>query len=182
MADLTEVTLKAGFSWANTKGETLKVTKDVTYTYAADGTATRKVEEIKKIGWNDFGVTADTTYQDGMTALSYDGTTLNNTEFEGDITFSAQSELRYGGAGEWLGLQLSVDNSGMVDRSTVELNAVLCAVLRVIEYLCRIKERFRRNATLVKTNSAESSALDKKRFKTAVSGSFSGIVARRAAA
>ena len=112
MADLTEVTLKAGFSWANTNGETLKVTKDVTYTYAADGTATRKVEEIKKIGWKDFGVTAETTYQDGMTALSYDGTTLNNTEFEGDITFSACSELRYGGSGEWLGLQLSVDNSG----------------------------------------------------------------------
>ena len=112
MSELNEVTLKAGFNWRNQSGETLKVTKDVTYKYAADGTATRKVEEIKKIGWKDFGVTAETTYKDTMTALSYDGTTLDNTEFEGDITFSACSELRYGGAGEWLGLQLSVDNSG----------------------------------------------------------------------
>ena len=112
MADLKEVTLKAGFSWANTNGETLKVTKDVTYTYAADGTATRKAEEIKKIGWQNFGVTAETSYKGELTELSYDGTSLNNTEFEGDVTFSACSELRYGGLNGDQGLQLSVDNSG----------------------------------------------------------------------
>ena len=45
--------------------------------------------EIKKITWKDFGVTAEPTYKDTLTALSYDGTSLDNTEFEGGITFSA---------------------------------------------------------------------------------------------
>ena len=68
--------------------------------------------EIKKITWENFGVTAETTYKDGMAELSYDGTSLNNTEFEGDVTFSAKSELRYGGLNGDQGLQISVDGSG----------------------------------------------------------------------
>ena len=85
------------------------------YVYRDDNTLPPVIStepEIKKITWQDFGVTAETTYKDGMTALSYDGTTLNNTEFEGDVTFSACSELRYGGLNGDQGLQLSVDNSG----------------------------------------------------------------------
>ena len=70
----------------------------------------------------------------------------------------------------------------MIDIRARSGNAVLFAVICIIKNLCGVKESLCGDTSLVEADATEGSLLENESFESAVRGSFSGIVACRAAA
>ncbi len=72
---------------------------------------------LTEIGWEDFGITEETTYESHTTVTYANGDSLNGTLFSGDITMNNQaggeSEIRYAASESgWWGLHIQVDGNG----------------------------------------------------------------------
>lgn len=64
--------------------------------------------DLTEISWTDFGLTNGTTTT-GQT-YSYNGTDLNNTSFEGDISISEGNGFHYGSNNGWYGMEIRVSD------------------------------------------------------------------------
>ena len=66
---------------------------------------------LKEITWTDFnGAVYNKTYS-GETQMTYKGTSLNHTAFEGDIIFSSGASMTYGTSNGWHGLRIGVNEN-----------------------------------------------------------------------